>query len=303
MNTSARFRSAALGLVCTAVVLLPASGRDAPGQGASAADALHRLQVGNARYVCGKADHPNADARRRQETFADGQHPFAVVLTCSDSRVPVELIFDQGIGDLFVIRVAGNTCERQQAGSIEYAVEHLHTPLVVVMGHRGCGAVAVTVSGGDAHGNVESIIESIRPAAEKTAKLHPELKGDPLVAEAVKMNVWKSIEDLFHSSAAIAAAARTGKLKVVGAVYDIESAAVNWLGAHPEESRLFAGEAKVAGEVVTAGNATESNALKKPTIEDVKVSTPTGAPAENPPANPASSRDGAKSKKPSEHRP
>lgn len=223
--------------------LVSAGGADS-GPQTSPADALQKLQVGNARYVCGKSDHPNQDAARRYEAFSGGQHPFAAVLTCSDSRVPVELIFDQGIGDVFAIRVAGNITDQHQTGSIEYAVEHLGVPLIVVMGHRACGAVAATCSKGEVHGNVASIVRTIAPAVERVQKRQPDLKGDALLAEAIKENVYETIATLLSTSQPLNELTKAGKIKVVGAVYDIEQATVSWLGTHPQESSILAAGVK-----------------------------------------------------------
>jgi carbonic anhydrase len=133
----------------------------APGRCADAV--LKELAAGNARYVAGKLTLATATPARRAEVVR-GQHPKAIVLGCSDSRVPPELLFDQGIGDLFVVRVAGNVAAPDTLGSVEYAAGHLGTPLVVVLGHTGCGAVAAACAGGHAEGHVEAIVEEIRPA-------------------------------------------------------------------------------------------------------------------------------------------
>lgn len=231
-----------IGIAAIAIAYLVAPFVSAGGGAAaqiSPSDALQKLQVGNARYVCGKSDYPNQGADRRHETFTGGQHPFAAVLTCSDSRVPVELIFDQGFGDIFAIRVAGNITDKHQTGSIEYAVEHLGVPLVVVMGHRACGAVAASCSSADAHDNIGSIVRTIRPAVERVQKRQPQLKGDALVAEAIKENVYETISKLLSSSHTLNEAAKAGKLRVVGAIYDIEQATVSWLGPHPQEPEIL----------------------------------------------------------------
>lgn len=243
-NPVKHFNRIQIGIAAVAIAYLVAPFVAAGGGGAAAqispSDALQKLQVGNARYVCGKSDHPNQGADRRHETFTGGQHPFAAVLTCSDSRVPVELIFDQGFGDIFAIRVAGNITDRHQTGSIEYAVDHLGVPLVVVMGHRACGAVAASCGGGEAHDNIASIIRTIQPAVERVQKRQPDLKGDALVAEAIKENVYETITTLLSTSHTLNEAAKAGKIRVVGAVYDIEQATVSWLGPHPQESAILA---------------------------------------------------------------
>lgn len=128
-----------------------------------AAEALELLRAGNARFTAGKCEHPHQDPPRRQALLS-GQHPIAAVLSCSDSRAPVELIFDQGFGDLFVIRNAGNVVDDVVLASIEYAVEHLGVNLVLVLGHTQCGAVTAAMTGGQPEGHLGSILELIQPA-------------------------------------------------------------------------------------------------------------------------------------------
>lgn len=225
-------------------------------------DAVQKLLIGNARFLCGKPDRPHLDAARRSETFSEGQHPFAAIVACADSRVPVEVLFDQGVGDLFVVRVAGNVIDKHQAGSLEYAVEHLKVPTIVVLGHRGCGAVAAALGGGEAHGNVASLVESIAPAVERVRAEHPEYAGEQLLAEAVKQNVFLSIRELIETSPALADAARARKLRLVGAVYDIETAVVTWLGPHPDEARLLGGG---------AGRAASAKEASRPELTSVRA--------------------------------
>jgi len=135
-------------------------------------EAMARLREGNGRYVAGKSTHPNTNSARRSETVKNGQHPFATVITCSDSRVPVERVFDQGVGDVFVIRVAGNVCDVDEVGSIEYGVDHLATPIHVVLGHTGCGAVTAVVTKAKLHGSIPPLVDNIEPAVEKAGKAH-----------------------------------------------------------------------------------------------------------------------------------
>lgn len=197
------------------------------------------LREGNDRFARDHARHPHAGSDRRHETARDGQHPFAAIVACSDSRVPVELLFDQGIGDLFVIRVAGNVCAVDEAGSIEYAVEHLHLPLVVVLAHEQCGAVKAVAEGAHEHGSLEKLIARIRPAVDAVRRERPELSGEALLHAAVERNVWHSVEELLSGSPDIRRFMAEGRLKVVGAVYDIDSAQVTWLGAHPRQTELL----------------------------------------------------------------
>lgn len=206
----------------------------------SADQALSQLMAGNARFVANICDHPNGSAARREDVSANGQHPFATILSCSDSRVPVEFVFDQGIGDLFVMRVAGNVCGEHEAGTIEYGVGHLGTPLLVVMGHTSCGAVTAATT--DAHVSpvVVTLVENIRPAVASAAKGHPELAGSSLVPAAIEANVFQAIADLIDVSDVVREALAEKRVKIVGAVYDIESGYVRWLGRHPSQDALIA---------------------------------------------------------------
>ncbi|MBF0512696.1 MAG: carbonic anhydrase [Desulfovibrionaceae bacterium] len=213
------------------------------GPGVGADEALSLLKEGNARFVSGQMIHPRQDAARREQTAA-GQNPFATVIGCSDSRDVVEQLFDQGVGDLFTIRVAGNPAHADVAGTAEYGAEHLGVHLLVVLGHAKCGAVVAAVAsvaeGKKAGGNIDFLIAPILPAAAKAKHDFPELSGDALVEKAVTYNVWQSIDDLFRQSPILRGLVKEGKLTVVGAVYDIATGQVNWLGAHPEQARLLA---------------------------------------------------------------
>jgi carbonic anhydrase len=202
-------------------------------------DAISGLREGNARFVAQQASHPNVGADRRAET-AKGQHPFATIISCSDSRVPVELLFDRGIGDLFVVRVAGNVCGATQIGSVEYAVEHLGTPLIIVMGHTKCGAVTAAVDGAEAPGDISGIVDLIRPAVARAREGQPDLTRDTLVAGTVRTNVWQSIENLLTKSHILREAVKSGHAEIVGAVYDVESGRVEWLGQHIDQGKLLA---------------------------------------------------------------
>ncbi|MFO0752222.1 MAG: carbonic anhydrase [Thermodesulfovibrionales bacterium] len=182
--------------------------------------ALRKLLDGNQRYVAGKTTGPNRTVARRS-FVAKGQKPFAVILGCSDSRVPPEVLFDQGLGDLFVIRNAGNVADPVVIGSIEYAVEHLGVHLIMVLGHKKCGAVDATVKGGEAPGSIKSIVEKIQPAVEKA-----KLKQGDLLANSVKSNVKMVAEQLIREKPILAHSIEEGELKVVGAYYDLDTGAV-----------------------------------------------------------------------------
>jgi len=206
----------------------------------SADQALELLKRGNERFVTGKSIHPNQDPFRRTTTATDGQKPYAVVLGCADSREPVELIFDAGVGDIFVDRVAGNVTYFDQAGTIEYGAEHLGTNLVVVMGHTKCGAVSAVVAGEQVHGNIPALVAGIVPAVEKVKAENPGATKEELIPKAIEANTWQSIADLFKQSPIMRDLVKTGKVKVIGAIYDIHSGKVNWLGEHPRQAELLA---------------------------------------------------------------
>jgi len=201
--------------------------------------ALTMLKDGNARFAAGKSSQPNTDSKRLIDTAKNGQHPFATVIACSDSRVPVEILFDRGVGDIFTIRVAGNVVDVDEAGSIEYGVGHLGTPVLVVLGHTGCGAVTAVATDAEVHGNIPALVDNIGPAVEKAKSEHPDLKGKDLVPAAVKTNVWQAIEDLFKKSEEARHLVKDKKLKVVGAVYHLSDGKVEWLGEHPGQKDLI----------------------------------------------------------------
>lgn len=207
---------------------------------------MQELKNGHRRFVTGKATHPRADKERIAET-SRGQHPSVTVLTCADSRVPVEMIFDQGIGDVFVIRVAGNVCGPLELGSLDYAVAHLHTPLVIILGHEKCGAVTAVAQEGDLPGTLAPLAKRIKPAVAETRKTNPNLKDDALVHAAVRANVNQAIADLLTRSDAAGKGVLAGKLMVVGAVYDVDTGEVEWLGPHPQEVQLAKAGATRAG--------------------------------------------------------
>ena len=176
-------------------------------------DALAALKEGNARFIAGQATilAPIACGSQTQPRMASIRH--VTVLTCSDSRVPVERIFDQGIGDVFVIRVAGNICDTDEIGSIEYGVDHLGTPLLVVLGHTKCGAVTAVTTNAALHGNIPPLVDNIRPAVAKARAANPSLQGEALVPEAIKANCWQAIDDLFKSSPATRDKVKSGAVR------------------------------------------------------------------------------------------
>jgi carbonic anhydrase len=200
--------------------------------------ALELLMEGNARFTEGSSTRPRTDAARRREVVEQGQQPIATILTCSDSRVPPELIFDQGIGDLFVIRVAGNVCGPSEIASIEFALTELHTRILVVLGHTHCGAVTAATTGAEVHGRIAPLLERISPAVEKARSIYPDLSGPKLVPHVIELNVWQSIEELFKASPVTFDLVRDGELEVFGAVYHLDDGRVEWLDPHPEQDEL-----------------------------------------------------------------
>ena len=190
----------------------------------SAAEAISKLKEGNGRYVSGNLQHPGQTTERRTE-LAKSQHPFAVIVSCSDSRVPPEIVFDQGLGDLFIFRVAGNVIDDHGLGSIEYAVDHLNVGLIVVLGHQSCGAVQAAketiAAKGKAPGHIESLVKAIKPAVEATAK-------DDLDT-TIKANVKHVVQALRSSPPILKPKVDSGEVGVVGATYSLDTGAVTFL--------------------------------------------------------------------------
>lgn len=184
--------------------------------------ALAELVAGNHRFASGATNHPDQSVERRAEV-AKAQHPIAVVVACADSRLSPELIFDQGLGTLFVIRNAGNVLDDHVLGSIEYAVEHLHTALLIVLGHTQCGAVTAAVAGTPLPGHLSSIMASLAPAVEMARK-----KPGDAVDNAVRINARLEAESLTHAEPIVAEAVRAGQVKVVAARYDLTTGRVEF---------------------------------------------------------------------------
>jgi carbonic anhydrase len=201
-----------------------------PEQGAKVApaDALARLKAGNQRFVAGKLQHPHQNPRRRTE-LATGQRPFAIVLGCADSRTSPEVLFDQGLGDLFVVRVAGNILDDHVLGSIEYAVDHLGAQLIVVLGHQRCGAVQAAKetldSKAEAPAHINSIVAAIQPAVEAT-------RGADVEA-TIKANTDNVVQSLRSSEPVLKKEVEAGAITVLGAYYNLDTGAV----VFPEEKK------------------------------------------------------------------
>jgi carbonic anhydrase len=199
-----------------------------------AAAALARLREGNRRFVSDEAVATASSSQARRTALVAGQAPFAIVLGCSDSRVPAELVFDQGFGDLFVIRVAGNVVAPSQVGSVEFAAAMFGTRLVVVMGHTQCGAILATVDEllgrtNTQSKNLRSIVDRVRPSVETLLTGRTDVDLDALVADAVRANVRTSVDHLRHGSELLEQLVRTDGLLVVGAEYSLDTGVVTFL--------------------------------------------------------------------------
>ena len=190
----------------------------------TAEEAWEELMKGNERYVAGKSAQKDISSRR--DEVASGQHPFVTVITCSDSRVSPEILFDQGLGDIFVIRTAGHVVDPIDLGSIEYGVEHLHTPLLVVLGHQSCGAVTAAVEN-VAEGNIGVILDEIKPAVDTAKDTGKE--GKELIEEAVNENVKLVIQNTLVESPVVKELVEQGELKIIGAKYFLDSGEVELL--------------------------------------------------------------------------
>lgn len=188
-------------------------------------EALQRLREGNERFRHGRVRHPNQTPARRKEV-AGGQQPWALIWGCMDSRVVPELLFDQGLGDIFVVRTAGQVIDASGLGSVEFAAEEFHIPLVLVLGHEGCGAIVAAIDsineGANAPGSIGAIVASVRPAYEQARNQN----GD-VVANTVRANVRLQVSQL-KASPVIAPLVQRGSLRIAGAVYDIHSGSVDF---------------------------------------------------------------------------
>lgn len=188
----------------------------------SAQEALEKLKEGNSRFTHMKLNHPDQTINRRLEGL-QGQHPFVVILTCSDSRVSPEIIFDQGLGDIFEIRNAGNILDEHVIGSIEYAVAHLDTHLVVILGHQDCGAVTAAIQNHPESKHIKSLVKAIKPAVDMARK-----QEGALLDNAIRNNIELTVKELKNSEPIIKKLVKSGKVKVIGAYYKIDSGEVDF---------------------------------------------------------------------------
>jgi carbonic anhydrase len=208
----------------------------------AAREGLERLREGNRRFVSGARSHDTLTSRARRDELATGQEPFAIILGCSDSRVPAEIVFDQGLGDLFVSRVAGNIVASSQVGSVEFAAARFGTRLVVVLGHSRCGVILASLEelqqpSHSQSRNLRSIVDRVRPSVE--ALLATELRHDPdaLVRQAVRANIRVSASHLRHGSELLEQLVQNDGLLVVGAEYSLETGVVDFFDNVPDASR------------------------------------------------------------------
>jgi carbonic anhydrase len=193
-------------------------------------EAQTKLRDGNRRFLENRSLHPHQTPERRKE-ISDAQHPFAAILTCSDSRVVPEIIFDQGLGDLFVLRVAGNIVDDAILETLEYGAAHLKVSLIVVLGHTRCGAVTAVVAGAFPAGHMRALVDAIAPAVD-TSRGNP---GDP-VENAARQNVILQVERLRQSRPTLVELHEARQLHIVGAMYNIETGVVEWLPRKKSES-------------------------------------------------------------------
>lgn len=183
---------------------------------------ISRLKTGNENFIKDKLNSNNQDSERRK-TQTGGQNPYAIILSCADSRVVPELAFDTGIGELFVVRVAGNIANTSSIASMEYAVANLGTPVIVVLGHQSCGAVTAAVSGGDNGYNLNHLLAHITPAIQASSE-------GASVDEVIRKNALLTVNDLINRSSIIEGAVNSGKLDIVPAYYYLDSGKVEFLG-------------------------------------------------------------------------
>jgi carbonic anhydrase len=198
-----------------------------------ALEALERLQEGNRRFVSNVGGSDASLHQDRRAELATGQEPFAIILGCSDSRVPAEIVFDQGLGDLFVIRVAGNIVAPSQIGSVEFAAERYHTRLVVVLGHSQCGAILATLEeltrpSENQSRNLHAIVDRVRPSVEELLDTDLRNDHDALVRHAVRANIRASADHLRHGSDVLEQLIQKEGLRVVGAEYSLETGKVDF---------------------------------------------------------------------------
>ena len=190
-------------------------------------ESLSKLKEGNDRFASGNSIHPNLSAEVRNETLVNGQKPFAAVVSCADSRCPVDLVFDQGIGDMFSVRTAGNVLDGLAMGSLELGVYKFDIPLVVVLGHTDCGAIKLAIDGKELPGEMQGIIEKIMPAIEEVQQKFHKLNPEMLEYEVTAANMKKVIDEISNSEV-IKKRIDEGKSMVIGGIHQLDSGVVEW---------------------------------------------------------------------------
>ncbi len=215
-------RALILAAIATTLAIARVASAAEHGAGVAPGEALRMILEGNQRFVAGKMERPNQTPARRDQ-IAKGQHPFAAVLACSDSRTAPEILLDRGLGDIFVVRVAGNVADQVVIDSLDYSVAHLGVRLVMILGHRRCGAVIAAVEGHEAEGDVGPMLSELRPAV-KAAKKMP---GDP-IENAVRANVELVVANLAKSKE-LSPMVKSGELEIVGAIYDLDGGKIEML--------------------------------------------------------------------------
>ncbi|MEL7472641.1 MAG: carbonic anhydrase [Planctomycetota bacterium] len=232
MTRSIRVGAALLAAAVAGVSLATAAAHD-HARPATPQAALQALKDGNQRFVDNRSEHPRMSDERLKETSL-GQKPYVSILACADSRKPIERLFDKGIGDLFVVRVAGNVAGPQVTGSVEYGTAVLQTPLLVVLGHSACGAVDAALGETPLPGSIPAVIDPIRPAVENSTMGTKSERLDT----AIRMNAFRQVRNLLGSQM-IADRVKSGDLMVVAAVYDLASGQVEFMGEHPRQSQII----------------------------------------------------------------
>lgn len=207
------------------------------------ADALRQLEEGNKRFAEGKAIHPHQDAARRSQADSDVKTPVAIILACADARVPVETVLDQGVGDVYVVRVAGNVLGTYELASLELAVSQMpNTPVIVVLGHTKCDAVHMALEGKELSDNFKRITNFLAPSIEIAAKTNPHQKGLRLTRAVTKHNIRRVQAEIVRGSPLIQNRIRERALSIFGAIYDTETGKVQWIGQHPDYALSGVGE-------------------------------------------------------------
>jgi carbonic anhydrase len=196
--------------------------------------ALQLLKEGNQRFLAGTAEGPATDPETIRIAAEDGQKPFVSVLTCADSRVPVERVFDRGFGEIFVVRVAGNVTAQHETGSIEFSLAALKAPLLVVMGHNKCGAVKAAIAGQPVTPNIDSFLASIQPAVQRVRAAQPNLTPEQFEVAVTQENVRQTLRELYATSPLIREKVASGAVEVAIAEIDINTGRVTWLDNVPK---------------------------------------------------------------------